>query len=190
MFIHTCKTRENGTCRFLASLVGEYPPQAPKHIRKTGWQRTFGAYTQDDYLSSCSGRFALVKASCGARREQLPRLFPRVAVRRVSLFFSCKQLAVFHIERLFRRELLQPKLVERTLCRAVPVDLLLMLVQELFRVTGGFVLLKNLPRAGIIENVPPQYVDLRQPLLRRVHLVQKLAAMRRCFVRFLRQHIV
>ena len=91
---------------------------------------------------------------------------------------------------LFRRELLQPKLVERTLCRAVPVDLLLMLVQELFRVTGGFVLLKNLPRAGIIENVPPQYVDLRQPLLRRVHPVQKLAAMRRCFVRFLRQHIV
>ena len=50
--------------------------------------------------------------------------------------------------------------------------------------------MKNLPRAGIIENVPPQYVDLRQPLLRRVHLVQKLAAMRRCFVRFLRQHIV
>ena len=33
----------------------------------------------------------------------------------------------FHTERLFRRELLQPKLVERTLCRAVPVDLLLML---------------------------------------------------------------
>ena len=123
-------------------------------------------------------------------REQLPRLFPRVAVRRVSLFFLRKQLAVFHIERLLRRELLQPKLVERTLCRAVPVDLLLMLVQELFRVTGGFVLLKNLPRAGIIENVPPQYVDLRQPLLGRVHPVQKLAAMRRCFVRFLRQHIV
>ena len=46
---------------------GEYPPQAPKHIRKTGWQRTFGAYTQDDYLSSCSGRFALGEASCGAR---------------------------------------------------------------------------------------------------------------------------
>ena len=85
---------------------------------------------------------------------------------------------------------MQPQLVERTLCRAVPVDLLPMLVQELFRVTGGFVLLENLPRAGIIENVPPQYVDLRQPLLRRVHPVQKLAAMRRCFVRFLRQHIV
>lgn len=67
VFIHTCKTRGNGTCRFLASLVGEYPPQAPKHIRKTGWQRTFGAYTQDDYLSSCSGRFALGEASCGAR---------------------------------------------------------------------------------------------------------------------------
>ena len=64
-------------------------------------------------------------------REQFPRLFPRlfprVAVRRVSLFFLRKQLTVFHIERLFRRELLQPKLVERTLCRAVPVDLLLML---------------------------------------------------------------
>ena len=60
-------------------------------------------------------------------REQLPRLFPRVAVRRVSLFFLREQLTVFHIERLFRRELLQPKLVERTLCRAVPVDLLLML---------------------------------------------------------------
>lgn len=56
-------------------------------------------------------------------REQ----FPRVAVRRVSLFFLREQLTVFHIERLFRRELLQPKLVERTLCRAVPVDLLLML---------------------------------------------------------------
>lgn len=60
-------------------------------------------------------------------REQFPRLFPRVAVRRVSLFFLREQLTVFHIERLFRRELLQPKLVERTLCRAVPVDLLLML---------------------------------------------------------------
>ena len=85
---------------------------------------------------------------------------------------------------------MQPQLVERTLCRAVPVDLLLMLVQEFFRVTGGFVLLKNLPRAGVIENVPPQHVDLRQPLLRNVHLVQKRPAMRRCFVRFLRQHIV
>ena len=52
MFIHTCKTRGNGRVRFLASLVGEYPPQAPKHIRKTGWQRTFGAYTQDDYLNN------------------------------------------------------------------------------------------------------------------------------------------
>ena len=75
-------------------------------------------------------------------REQFPRLFPRVAVRRVSLFFLRNQLTVFHIERLFRRELLQPKLVERTLCRAVPVDLLLMLVQEFFRVTGGLVAMK------------------------------------------------
>ena len=75
-------------------------------------------------------------------REQLPRLFPRVAVHRVSPFFLRKQLTVFHIERLFRRELLQPQLVERTLCRAVPVDLLLMLVQEFFRVTGGLVAMK------------------------------------------------
>ena len=29
-------------------------------------------------------------------REQFPRLFPRVAVRRVSLFFLRKQLTVFH----------------------------------------------------------------------------------------------
>lgn len=63
--------RGNGRVRFLASLVGEYPPQAPKHIRKTGWQRAFGAYTQDDYLSSCSGRFALGEASCGARYDVL-----------------------------------------------------------------------------------------------------------------------
>ena len=77
-----------------------------------------------------------------------------------------------------------------SLCCAVPVDLLLMLVQELFRGTGCFVLLENIPRAGVIENVPPQHVDLRQPLLRRVHLLQKLPAMRGCVVRFLRQHIV
>ena len=51
-------------------------------------------------------------------------------------------------------------------------------------------LLENLPRACIIENVPPQHIDLRQPLLRRIHLVQKLVAMRSCFVRFLCQHIV
>ena len=75
-------------------------------------------------------------------REHFARLFPRVTVRRVSVFFLRKQLTVFHIERLFRRELLQPKLVERTLCRAVPVDLLLMLVQEFFRVTGGLVAMK------------------------------------------------
>ena len=42
----------------------------------------------------------------------------------------------------------------------------------------------------MIENVPPQHIDLRQPLLRRIHLVQKLVAMRSCFVRFLCQHIV
>ena len=65
-----------------------------------------------------------------------------------------------------------------------------MLVQELFRVTGGFVLLENIPSAGVIENVPPQHVDLRQPLLRRVHLVQKLPALCGRFIRFLRQNIV
>ena len=65
-----------------------------------------------------------------------------------------------------------------------------MLVQKLFRVTGRFVLLENIPRAGVIENVPPQHVDLRQSFLRRVHLVQKFPAVRGCLVRFLRQHIV
>ena len=150
MFIHTCKTRGNGRVRFLASLVGEYPPQAPKHIRKTGWQRAFGAYTQDDYLSvllrSLRSWRSLLRGKIRTQifpvREQLPCLFPRVTVRRVSLFFLRKQLIVFHVERLFRRELLQPQLVERTLCRAVPVDLLLMLVQEFFRVTGGLVAMK------------------------------------------------
>ena len=75
-------------------------------------------------------------------REHFARLFPRIPVCRISLFFLRKQLTVFHVEGFLGRELLQPQLVERTLCRAVPVDLLLMLVQEFFRVTGGLVAMK------------------------------------------------
>ena len=50
--------------------------------------------------------------------------------------------------------------------------------------------MENIPRASVIENVPPQHVDLRQPFLRRVHLLQKFAALCGRFIRFLRQHIV
>ena len=42
-------------------------PSPCKHIRQTGWQRTFGAYSQDAHRSSCSFFFGVGRSSCGAR---------------------------------------------------------------------------------------------------------------------------
>ena len=69
-------------------------------------------------------------------------------------------------------------------------DFLPVLLQKLFGIPGGFVLLKDFTRMRIIEYVPPQDIDLLQPLLRRSHLAGQRTTVGAHLVRCLCQFFI
>ena len=131
-----------------------------------------------------------IRAQVLPMNQKLFKLSLFLTVCGIKRFFRCQHLAVLSIKRLFRWQLFKPKLIECTLGGPVRFDFLPVLLQKLFGIPGGFVLLKDFPRMCIVEYVPPQDVDLLQPLLCRSHLAGQRTTVGAHLVRCLCQFFI